>query len=622
MAKQELDKKIGKYWSHYVKMYIDAGKQQQAMQLDINQIKERLIKLVLYKPEITYDFISFILTNIPQNYDYYNTICLEFLKQMKQNTVENIATFTKYHSAYIEYKRAFLEDLGRCSLTTVNTMEIPKKKKKECEILYNEKIKQLEESNLYGDSTIEDIIQFGVEYSSSHMFNEANFKKLLLNILKNVEFWDNDGEIIIYIIDKFKDKTGLQGLLKEIILYYLEDMAQQTELIGRDCILKRCIRDDQLSKESATIFENKFQPYKYLKMTKIEADLFANKFVNIIKFDNEINENILEIINIIRAELLANTSDILNTTTNNVVNSLVQSIKTNQVKVSNISKSFPKLKDLNKNHNNIIITSEETILGAYKHQHVDIAHYASTVGNDNRIVFNKLDLGVAENNALSVAQTEKEAYNAKTQPIYNVNFGNRTINNVNLATICLGKDEGTDGHAVLKCIEEDQITIYRRASEIKNDLPLFESGLLQCIQTLYKNSPEAKLYHGDVVCFGKPNIGDLQNDAIYQLRCANPIFMRLCKNMLCSVTSVKSMVEALYTLDPTLSTHYAKFISEGYFVNVTHKGGNNSYVTIAGRRRKIVMQKGKKYVKFHSELVLLSKLEGKIKGGKTGKNMH
>lgn len=68
----------------------------------------------------------------------------------------------------------------------------------------------------------------------------------------------------------------------------------------------------------------------------------------------------------------------------------------------------------------------------------------------------------------------------------------------------------------------------------KNDLPLFESGL-QCIKTLY-NSPlllynTGKLYHGDVVCFGKPNIDKIQNDAIYQLQCAAPIFMRLCGNM-------------------------------------------------------------------------------------------
>ena len=434
------------------------------------------------------------------------------------------------------------------------------------------------------------------------------------------------------MIESFKDKKRLQGLLKEIIVYYLQDMAQQTKLIGYDSILTRCIiRDDQLSKKSAaTIFENKFQPYKYFKLLPREAIKFAKDYKSIIEFDNDINKNILDIINIIQAELLANTSKILNTATNNEVNSLVQSLKEKQDEVSKISKSFPTLDDLNKNHVNIIITRKETILGAYKDQNVGIAHYTSKVRNDNRIVFEQLKLEDGDNNDLNASQNIKNDYNAKTQPIYNVNFGNRIKNNVYLATICLGKDEGNDGHAVLKCIEEDQITIYR-ASKIKNDLPLFESGLLQCIKTLYKTSPEAgKLYHGDVVCFGKPNIDELQNDAIYklqndaiyQLQCANPIFMRLCSNMLCSVKIVSLMVDALRTIDPTLANKYALFISDGHFVNVTQKGGNNSYVTIAGRRRKIVMQKGKKYVKFHSELVLLSKLEGKIKGGKTGKNMH
>ena len=66
MAEQELDKKIGEYWIHYVIIYIDAGEQQGAMQLDIDKIKEHLIKLVLDHPEITFDFISFILSNAPK----------------------------------------------------------------------------------------------------------------------------------------------------------------------------------------------------------------------------------------------------------------------------------------------------------------------------------------------------------------------------------------------------------------------------------------------------------------------------------------------------------------------------------------------------------------------------
>ena len=61
-----INKRIGEYWNHYVLMYIDSRNQVQMQGLGINKIKDTLINLVIKDPEITYDFISFILSNAPK----------------------------------------------------------------------------------------------------------------------------------------------------------------------------------------------------------------------------------------------------------------------------------------------------------------------------------------------------------------------------------------------------------------------------------------------------------------------------------------------------------------------------------------------------------------------------
>ena len=47
-------------------MYIDSKNQVQMQGLGIDKIKDTLINLVIKDPEITYDFISFILSNAPK----------------------------------------------------------------------------------------------------------------------------------------------------------------------------------------------------------------------------------------------------------------------------------------------------------------------------------------------------------------------------------------------------------------------------------------------------------------------------------------------------------------------------------------------------------------------------
>ena len=72
------------------------------------------------------------------------------------------------------------------------------------------------------------------------------------------------------------------------------------------------------------------------------------------------------------------------------------------------------------------------------------------------------------------------------------------------------------------------------------------------------------------------------------------------------------MVDARRTIDSVLATKYAKYINKWYFVNVKNGGYASNALQICHccwTATKDCDAKGKKYVNFKSELVLLSKLK-------------
>ena len=80
----------------------------------------------------------------------------------------------------------------------------------------------------------------------------------------------------------------------------------------------------------------------------------------------------------------------------------------------------------------------------------------------------------------------------------------------------------------------------------------------------------------------------------------------------CSVGDATSLMASIVMEDK--KGVYEGCISNGqYFTNPNSQGGGPAYITIAGRRRKIHIEKGKQYVNYKSELILVTKLKKLIK---------
>jgi hypothetical protein len=128
---------------------------------------------------------------------------------------------------------------------------------------------------------------------------------------------------------------------------------------------------------------------------------------------------------------------------------------------------------------------------------------------------------------------------------------------------------------------------------------------------IYKKANLFDVYHTDIICFGSylaTKHGKRLNDALYRLYVAKPTILCLRGIMKCSVDDAVKLIDCLEESEEQKTT-YRSCISNGIFVNPKNAQKGGSYITIAGRRRKIQIKKGKEYVNYKSSVILVSKLK-------------
>ena len=130
-----------------------------------------------------------------------------------------------------------------------------------------------------------------------------------------------------------------------------------------------------------------------------------------------------------------------------------------------------------------------------------------------------------------------------------------------------------------------------------------------------------RLFTNDVICIGPGEINNREgiktvNDARYKLNIPKPTTIILNGFIECSVGDAQSLMARIVVMDAKVKQVYMNCIyNDQYFKNPTlqREGGGPAYITIAGRRRKIHIEKGKQYVNYKSELILVTKLKKLIK---------
>jgi hypothetical protein len=133
-----------------------------------------------------------------------------------------------------------------------------------------------------------------------------------------------------------------------------------------------------------------------------------------------------------------------------------------------------------------------------------------------------------------------------------------------------------------------------------------------------------KLFHGDILCFGPvskiENGVTIYNDAIYQFKSQDPKYLCLCNNFVCTVDDANDLIAFYKTIQSDNIALYEACLNIELktFQKPRSDGGSPEFVTIAGRRRKIIVQKRKRYVRYNSELILLSRLEKEFRNKNKG----
>lgn len=622
----EMNTGIQEYWTHYTNNYIDENNQEAAKKMDLEVVKDTLIVLVKEHKEIAYDFISYVLsksTDKDQNDNMYNTICLGFLNEMmiQDKTLDDyLKLFNKLYDDYDAYRNSLVLSLTMCSQPTMDIVSAGTRYKYNdaCLKTYTESINKLK--------NISDIIQFGINYKDSFFFkNHDNFKQYSDKLVK---YFKEKSELHKFIIIKiiiedfndFNDFNVFRDTLIDIIKYYLDDMILQTRSIRiNNNVLERAVEDDNANIKNTvanTIFENRMMPYKYVKLTAGDVDKFATQFDTIVALNNQVNA-ILDWDADVENQEDEDDEDVEWRYDDDELATIrkiilvekegINSIKAKEKLFWENDTCFPK-----KISKTITIGTIETTLGMYEDQHANIAKYNQSIINDKKIMYNSRffnELTLEEQNAEIDKQVGRNTRNAVKQPIYCINFGN------NIFDFNLGKIWLDEKQVLIKSNTNSGINIFR-VSNSKKELPILGINM-KFVSNCDKNSTNpTSLCHGDVLCFGpveswiRSKKKALQNDAIYRFYSAQPTKMWLCGNMMCTVEQAQYMIKALN--DMGYDNQYKDYISGYHFKknnqNINSSGGSH-FVTVAGRKRKVIMQKGKKYVNFNSELVLLSKLE-------------
>jgi hypothetical protein len=128
-----------------------------------------------------------------------------------------------------------------------------------------------------------------------------------------------------------------------------------------------------------------------------------------------------------------------------------------------------------------------------------------------------------------------------------------------------------------------------------------------------------RLFTNDVIRMGPGLIANrkgikTENDAKYKLNIPNPTTIILNGFIECSVGDAQSLMDSIVKGGDRFKYNECIY-NDQHFKNPNsqREGGGPAYITIAGRRRKIHIQKGKQYVNYKSELILVSKLKKIIK---------
>ena len=137
--------------------------------------------------------------------------------------------------------------------------------------------------------------------------------------------------------------------------------------------------------------------------------------------------------------------------------------------------------------------------------------------------------------------------------------------------------------------------------------------------TINVNNTIHRLFTNDVIRIGPEfasiqgtGLQQTQNDAKYKLYIPNPKTIILNGFIECSVNDVKLLMASIVIGNDQVRYNECIY-NDQYFKYPNSHGGGSAYITIAGRRRKIHIQKGKQYVNYKSELILVSKLKKLIK---------
>ena len=168
-------------------------------------------------------------------------------------------------------------------------------------------------------------------------------------------------------------------------------------------------------------------------------------------------------------------------------------------------------------------------------------------------------------------------------------------------------------HAILTVDDDQKVTI----QNMKNNGTFILRGNV----TIKLLKDICRLFTNDVICIGPGEINNREgiktvNDARYKLNIPKPTTIILNGFIECSVGDAQSLMASIVVMDAKDKQVYMNCIyNNEYFKNPTsqREGGGPAYITIAGRRRKIHIEKGKQYVNYKSELILVTKLKKLIK---------
>ena len=182
-------------------------------------------------------------------------------------------------------------------------------------------------------------------------------------------------------------------------------------------------------------------------------------------------------------------------------------------------------------------------------------------------------------------------------------------------------------HPHIECTNHAKVAVNEQDVTIQNVLNGVHNGTFilrgdVTIKLPKDGKTPYRLFNNDIIRIGENMIlnkwrstniqceEETQNDAKYKLYIPKPKTIILNGFIKCSVEDAKSLMD---NKNGGEKIKYCIHENGQYFKNPNSQGGGPAYITIAGRRRKIHIQKGKQYVNYKSELILVSKLKKLIK---------